>query len=229
MPVDRPSTPGVRLRGFQRRTAHEAARDELRHAILNGDLAPGTPLVLADLADSLGTSKTPVREAIRDLATEGLVDFGAYKSAVVHAPSLEEAREIYELREVLEIMALRAAAPLLTDEALDVAEELCDRMDATEDLAQWTDLNRQFHATLTRPAPSQRLRSIVDSLRDASASQVARSIRQNGVDMGVANREHRTILEALRRGDVDSAAAGQAQHLHSTLAAIEELERAPSA
>lgn len=214
------------LADLNRRTAHEAAREELRHAILSGDLAPGTPLILANLAEQLGISKTPVREAIRDLATEGLIDFGAYRSAVVHVPTLTDAREIYELRGVLEGMAIRAAAPSLTVADLDSAEILCDLMDDQQDLAEWTELNRQFHAILTRPAPSARLRGLVDSLRDAAAPQVARSIRHGGVDVAVANAEHRQILGALRAGDVEAAINWQTQHLNSTLSAIEAFEQA---
>jgi DNA-binding GntR family transcriptional regulator len=223
-----PSVEQVRphLADLNRRTAHEAAREELRHAILSGDLAPGTPLILANLADQLGISKTPVREAIRDLATEGLIDFGAYRSAVVHVPTLADAREIYELRGVLEGMAIRAAAPSLTLADLDAAHALCDRMDDERDMAQWTELNRQFHAILTRPAPSARLRGLVDSLRDAAAAQVARSIRHGGVDVAVANSEHRRILGALRAGDVEAAIDWQTRHLNSTLSAIEAFERA---
>src|SRR5690606_23944455 len=149
------------------------------------------PLVLADLAAELGVSRTPIREAIRDLATEGLVDFDAYRSAYVHVPTIEEAREIYELRIVLESLAVRAAVPLITEQALDAAEALCDQMDAAHGTGEWADLNRRFHAELMNPIPKGRLRGIVTSLRDASAPQVARSIRAGELDVSVANAEHR--------------------------------------
>jgi DNA-binding GntR family transcriptional regulator len=217
------------LTGLNRRTAHEAVRDVLRHAILNGDLAPDTPLILTEIAEQLGVSRTPVREAIRDLATEGLVDFDAYRSAYVHVPTVDEAREIYELRIVLEGLAVRAAVPAITDRELDRAEELCDAMDATNDTAEWAELNRQFHATLMGAVASKRLGSIVGSLRDASAPQVARSIRAGGVDMSTANAEHRALLASFREGNVEAAVERQTVHLHSTLRALEEFEDARAA
>lgn len=198
----------------------------LRQAILSGELAPDTPLVLADLAERLGVSRTPIREAIRDLATEGLVDFDAYRSAYVHVPTIDEAREIYELRIVLEGMAVRAAVPAITPTALDAAAELCDAMDRSRDTGEWADLNRRFHAVLMDSAPQKRLRGIVASLRDASAPQVARSIRAGELATDTANAEHRAILDAFRSGDVEKAVEWQSVHLRSTLRALEEFEAA---
>lgn len=198
----------------------------LRQAILSGELVPDTPLVLADLAERLGVSRTPIREAIRDLATEGLVDFDAYRSAYVHVPTIDEAREIYELRIVLEGMAVRAAVPAITPTALDAAAELCDAMDRSRDTGEWADLNRRFHAVLMDSAPQKRLRGIVASLRDASAPQVARSIRAGELATDTANAEHRAILDAFRSGDVEKAVEWQSVHLRSTLRALEEFEAA---
>lgn len=223
-PSSASAPPLPELAGVNRRTAHEAARDVLRHAILSGVLAPDTPLVLADLAERLGVSRTPVREAIRDLATEGLVDFDAYRSAYVHVPTVEEAREIYELRIVLEGMAVRAAVPATSTSELDRAEALCDAMDAASDTGEWTELNRQFHAVLMDAVTAKRLRAMVANLRDASAPQVARSIRAGGVDTAAANAEHRELLKAFRAGDVEKAVECQTVHLRSTLNALEQFE-----
>lgn len=214
--------------GVTRRTAHVEVRDVLRQAILSGELAPDTPLVLADLAERLGVSRTPIREAIRDLATEGLVDFDAYRSAYVHVPTIDEAREIYELRILLEGLAVRAAVPAINAVALDAAEELCDAMDAAQDTGEWADLNRRFHAVLMDSAPQRRLRGIVAGLRDASAPQVARSIRAGELETAAANAEHRKILTSFRAGDVEKAVEWQSVHLRSTLRALEEFEAARS-
>src|SRR5215211_2717340 len=91
------------------RTAQERVVETLRHAILGGVLEPGTPLILSELSERLGVSRTPIREAMRELAAEDLVDFDSYRSAVVHTPTLEEAREIYELRLALDPIAVRKA------------------------------------------------------------------------------------------------------------------------
>ncbi|MBO3089196.1 GntR family transcriptional regulator [Cellulomonas dongxiuzhuiae] len=207
-----------------RRTAHEAVREELRHAILSGELAPGTPLVLTDIAEQLGTSRTPVREAIRDLVGEGLVDFDAYRTAVVHTPTLAGARETYEIRIVLEEMATRSAVGSCTAADLERAEALCDAMDATTDVGEWTELNRQFHAVLMTTVESRLLRSMIGGLRDASAVQVALALRAGGLGMREANEEHRALLQAFRDRDPEAAVERQTEHLRSTLRAVEAYE-----
>jgi DNA-binding GntR family transcriptional regulator len=94
-------------------------------------------------------------------------------------------------------------------------------MERTADTAEWAELNRQFHAALLESVGSRRLRTLVATLRDASAAQVALSIRAGGIHVEQANREHRAILDAFRGRDEDAAVAHQTQHLRTTLASIE--------
>jgi len=211
------------LGDVRRQTAHQLVREQLRLAILGGKLAPGTPLVLSDLSEQLGTSRTPIREAIRDLATEGLVDFDAYRSPVVHAPTLTEAREIYELRLVLEPLGVKSAMPTLTEEHFDAAQTLHEEMiRATGDVGTWVELNRQFHAIFTGVVASNRLRAVIGSLRDAAAVQVAQSIWMTRDRMESGNTEHGRILAAYRKRDVEAASKETRIHLQATLEVIEE-------
>ena len=210
------------LGDVRRQTAHQLVREQLRLAILRGSLAPGTPLVLSDLSDQLGTSRTPIREAIRDLATEGLVDFDAFRSPVVHTPTLVEAREIYDLRLVLEPMGVKTAMDQLTDEHLDRAQAFHDEMLAASDVGEWVELNRQFHAIFTSVVRSSRLRAVMASLRDAAAAQVAQSIWASRERMSSGNEEHKRILEAYRARDAELAARETQVHLLTTLKTVEE-------
>jgi DNA-binding GntR family transcriptional regulator len=214
------------LGDVQRRTAHEHVVERLRSAILGGALAPGTPLVLSDLAARMRVSRTPIREAIRDLATEGLVDFDSYRSAVVHVPTLAEAQEVYDLRLVLEPIAVRRAIDSLTDEDLARARELHERMLATGDVGAWVPLNRDFHATLLEPAGSPRLLSMIRSLRDAAAIHVALSLRAEVSQLADSNEEHARLLDAYARRDADAAADLTGKHLRSTLDIVQAYERA---
>lgn len=208
-----------------RRTAYEEVLDRLRRAILGGVLAPGTPLVLSELSTQLGVSRTPIREAIRDLASEGLVDFDAYRSSTVHVPTLAEAEEVYELRLTLEPIAVRRAVPRISDAEVADARELHERMLKTDDVGTWVELNRDFHALLTRPADSPRLLSIIASLRNAAAIQVALSIRATITQLVGGNEDHEHIIEAYASRAVEAAVDLTQQHLRSTLAVIEAYER----
>jgi DNA-binding GntR family transcriptional regulator len=217
------------LGGIPRQTAHEQVLEQLRGAILGGALAPGTPLVLAELSTQLGVSRTPIREAIRDLAGEGLVDFDSYRSSIVHAPTLAEAQEVYELRLVLEPLGVRRAVERISDEQIARATTVHKTMLRTSDLGAWVQLNRDFHAILLEPADSPRLLAIITSLRNAAAIQVALSIRAEVSQLDDANREHGLILGAYRKRDADRAVELTGRHLRSTLEIIEAYERAESA
>lgn len=208
-----------------RRTAHEEVLERLRKAILGGVLPPGTPLVLSELSMRLGVSRTPIREAIRDLAADRLVDFDAYRSAIVHEPTLAEAREIYNLRLTLEPIAVREAVLRITDAEIEEAATLQREMVAVEDVATWVELNRRFHAVLLDATTSPRLLSILCALRDAAAIQVALSIQARPAQMPDGNKEHARIVEAFRARDAPRAVQLTEQHLRSTLEAIEAYER----
>lgn len=206
-------------------TAQRRVVDTLRRAILGGGLSPGTPLVLATLSASLGVSRTPIREAIRELATEGLVDFDSFRSATVHTPTLEEAREIYKLRLLLDPLAVREAVVRIAPQALDRAQALHDAMLATDDVGEWVDANREFHGVLLDAADSPWLIRIIDTLRDAAAIQVALSLRVSPSHIADANADHSQILAAFKKHDADAAAELTERHLRATLEIIEGYER----
>lgn len=213
------------LGGIPRRTAHEQVLEQLRGAILGGSLTPGTPLVLSELSAQLGVSRTPIREAIRDLTAEGLVDFDSYRSSVVHTPTLAEAQEVYELRLLLEPVAVRRAVQLFSDRQLTRARAVHKAMLATRDLGAWVQLNSEFHANLLEAADSPRLLGIVAALRNAAAIQVSLSLRAEGSQLDAANREHGLILDAYAEHDAEGAVQLTCGHLRSTLEVIERYER----
>ncbi|MBK5232126.1 MAG: GntR family transcriptional regulator [Thermoleophilia bacterium] len=212
------------LEGVLRQTTHASVLETLRKAILSGDLPSGTPLVQADLSVLLGVSKTPIREAIRDLASEGLIDFDSYRSSVVHTPTLEEAREIYELRLTLEPLAIRKAAESVPETNLDLAGELIEQMKAIDDPGEWIEMNGRFHGLLSDKTKQPRLNGIIVGLRNASAIQVAWSLKASPGQMARANQDHIEILEAYRARDVDAAIALSRRHMLATLEAIEATE-----
>ncbi|MQA95279.1 MAG: FCD domain-containing protein [Streptosporangiales bacterium] len=217
------------LLGFAqpRRTTHQFVRETLRRAILGGALAGGARLVQTDIAEQLQVSTTPVREALRDLAADGLIRFDPHRGAVVRELDLAELMEIYEIRKALEPLAIRKAAKRITPEQLAEAEALQDKMDAETDPGAWTELNGRFHRVLESASGAARLESIVKTVQDASAIYVAHCLDVQPARMRGGNREHRRLIAALRAGDGDRAARVLVEHLDKTLKSILASDKAP--
>jgi DNA-binding GntR family transcriptional regulator len=200
-------------------TAHEFVCGTVRNAILSGRLAAGTRLVQAKLADELQVSTTPVREALRDLAAEGLIRLDPHRGAVVRGVDTVEMQEIYDLRLVLEPYCMQRAATHITEAELREAQALQDRMDTCADqVAEWVELNRRFHEILTDACRSPRLIGMLKGLRDASAVYVGLGIRTapaHNRDSG--NADHRVLLSAFREQDPEAAARAIRNHLYGTM------------
>ncbi len=200
------------------RTAHSYAYEALRNKILTGELRPGTQLIQANLAKDLGVSMTPVREALRDLATEGLVTLLPHKGAAVTTLDLEDAKEIHTIRLKLEPDATRLAVDHVTLDVLNRAEELYTALSETAD-HRWVVCNRDFHKLLISPAPAPRLVGILSSLLEAAALYVPLAISHRvGPDPQL---EHRAILDAYLRRDAEAAAEAVAAHIRSSIHSLE--------
>lgn len=209
------------------RTTPEMIVGALREAIIRGVLAGGTVLRQDELASQFGVSRIPVREALRQLDAEGLVVVRPHRGAVVSELSAEEAGEIYEMRIALEVMALRAALPHLTDADLELAERVLDELDQTTNPERWSELNREFHRILYAPARRPRLFALISSLR-ANVDRYTRIYISVMERRETSQREHRSILEACRRRDSAAALAALDEHLgraQAELAAYLQHER----
>ena len=201
-------------------TATEYARSVLRTWILNGDLPGGTRLVQSEIASALGVSTTPVREALRGLASEGMLRFDELRGAVVEGIDQADYLEIYELRLLLEPWGIRRAASGFTDAHAAVATDLCDRMEVCVDSAEWASLNRAFHGNILEAFPA-RLQSFLRMLQDGATRYVAVSLVLEEEQRQKANQEHRELLDALVAGDGEQAAAIVRAHLLSTMAVFD--------
>lgn len=203
-------------------TTHGFVLQALRDGILDGSVAGGTRLIQADLARELDVSITPVREALRDLATEGLVVFDPHRGFRVRTLNLAEVQELYELRMTLEPLTVRRVAESVSDDQLDRAEELREAMEHATNVSEWSELNRQFHAVLVEGDRGSRLAQIVDGLRDSASAYVGLSLSASPERITESDREHAQLIELYRRKDIDGAVALTVQHLHTTLSTIEE-------
>jgi DNA-binding GntR family transcriptional regulator len=201
-------------------TAHEFVHDTLRRAILSGALPGGVRLVQADIASQLSVSTTPVREALRDLAAEGLVVFRAHIGAVVRELDFEELVELYDIRKALEPLAIQRAAARITPDELAAAAALAKAMEQESEPAAWAALNRTFHGVLEDAAQASFIRTVLKGVQDIAAIYVAHSLIIEPGRITSGNEEHRAMLEALGRGDGDTASAILVEHLDSTLQAV---------
>jgi DNA-binding GntR family transcriptional regulator len=206
-----------RLGGEQIRTAHSAVKTRLRRGIISGEIPAGTRLVQADLAKMLAVSVTPVREAIRDLVSEGIVDFDQFRGATVHMPSVTELDEVYELRRLLVPEAVRSGVAKITRSELEQAEALAAEMKITVDPAGWIDLNRRFHGVLDGASRRPHLQDFLARLADISALYVGVSIGGNEGRRGRADRDHMQLVDMYKRGDEDGAVEVALFHLEDTV------------
>lgn len=200
-------------------TASGYVTDELRARILTGALSQGSRLEQQALADEIGVSVIPVREALRRLEADGLVQIYPRRGAFVTQLSLPDLMEINSIREPLEELAIRLAAPNLTEARLQELSELNERMKqlaANARPALWGQLNRDWHFTLYGFGNSRLLLELLGLLWDRS--RLYRQVNAGRPENRLKSvGEHAEVLRRLRSGD--SAAAGQLIRRHIRRAA----------
>jgi DNA-binding GntR family transcriptional regulator len=202
-----------------RSPAPDVVSGELRRAILDGELEAGAQLKQDEVAEKFGVSRIPVREALKQLAAEGLVTFHPNRGAVVSSLSLEEVLEMLEIRSALECRALRLAIPNMVDEDFDELSGILAEYDEEPSAPKWGEMNWRFHEALYAPCHLPKLLAMID----ANYGHVGRFTRtQVSLAAGKERpqREHRQILDACRRGDVDAAVRVLEEHIAHTQKSI---------
>jgi DNA-binding GntR family transcriptional regulator len=194
-------------------TAHEFARETLRRAILRGKLAGGARLVQADLAAHLRVSTTPIREALRDLATEGLIVLDRHRGGLVRQLSRGEMEDIAMLRSLLEPTAVSMAVERISEAELDAAEALCRRMIQVTDVGAWLELNRKFHYIFHDATRSFRMSLILRSLQDAASVYVGQVQYGYPEIRRESNLQHAALVKAARARDKNEATRIQTTHV----------------
>lgn len=204
------------------RTTQATVTEYVRQAILSGQLPGGTRLLQSDLAEALNVSITPVREALRELNTQGLVELDAFRGAVVHIPTLVELEEIYEMRAVLIPLSVRRGMARITAQEFDQIEALLGQMEATTDQAQWVDMNRNFHNLLDEAAKATQLREVLRRLSDLSAIYVHLSFTEKPLQKEESEQEHREIFAAYKQKNEQVAIDLTLSHIYATLEAARD-------
>jgi DNA-binding GntR family transcriptional regulator len=187
-------------------TAQELVLASVRKAILSGVMSPGARLRQEELAEVFGTSRIPVREALRALEYEGLVTSEPHRGFTVTALDADDVEEVYDLRILLESDAVRLALPLLTDDDLEELEELFRVMQAAETPDAQLAARERFYLRLYSVTGRPRLVGLIMRLRQ----EVARVLRWATIKHSSSIHEH--FFEAVRVGDADRAVAHLAGH-----------------
>jgi DNA-binding GntR family transcriptional regulator len=215
--------------GVENLTLWQRVYEHLRTAILEGRLEPGTELTEVALAEQLGVSRGPLREAIGRLAAEGLVSVSPRRGAVVRSLSKEEFLQLYQVREALERMAMQLAVLRLTDEEFDGLTALNEEMAAHaagNKVEAFFEANLAFHARLLEASGNEKLQELYRQLLGQLGRYRLRSLTLRG-NLQRSVSEHKTILRAARRGDAERAAQLMAEHIRvpqRRAMALEEVE-----
>lgn len=208
--------------------ARSVIEETLRSAILDGRIPCGAALRQQDLADLFGVSRMPVREALRQLEAQSLLNVIAHKGAVV-APLVQgDAVETYSLRILLESEALRLSIPLLEDADIEQAALYIDELETERDYAEIGRLNRLFHMTLYSRAPNRRLLMLVED----GLNEEERFLRFNLEAMGLgklSQDDHRALLRAAQDRDVEQSVTFLAHHLNRAVEVITRYLNSPEA
>lgn len=200
---------------LENRTLREQVADHLREEILSNRLASGSELGEVALAKSLGISRGPLREALGQLAAEGLVTIVPRRGAVVKRFSRQDFIDAYEVREALESLAIKLAVPRLTHRDKAELHEMCARMEkAAEegDTDLFFDINRDFHARLVHASGNKKLEEVHGQLVMQMGRLMKKSVElRGGTEQSAA--EHARILQAIDAGDPVLAARLLEEHI----------------
>ena len=198
---------------LDRTTTANRATETIRNAILSGELAAGQTIRQEVLAASLGISRVPLREALRQLEGEGFVSSSPHRGVVVAELSLDDLREISEVRIALETHLLRLAIPLHDAASLKRAQAAIDAIDVAPDtLERWGEFNWTFHEALYLPANRPRTLDLVRTYH-------AHSERYLRIHISVlkykekGQQEHRQLLKAVREKNVARATELMRKHV----------------
>jgi DNA-binding GntR family transcriptional regulator len=194
----------------------QAVVEALRESILSGERPAGSRLNLDEIAEELGVSRMPVREALKQLETEGLVTIYPHRGVEVSELTLDDIEEIFGIRTLLERGAITRAIPNLTLSELEAMREVLTKMDSVSGHgSEWMELNARFHSIINEACGWPRLVEMINILR-ANVDRYLRTYwRVKGYQK--PQQQHWAIYEACRERDVDKAEAILTEHFEDTL------------
>ena len=216
---------------LQRSTLHEQTYQALRDSIVSGELAPGQRLIEMQIAEQLQVSRTPIREAIRQLQREELVTADEMGWLRVTTVSAKEAAHLYDCRLALETLAVTGACENATDTQLKAiadlvaqAEKLLKRKASKSDSSQLLEIDYQFHRTIAKSSGNSCLVSLLDQVFGKMALLRVQTTRHNPRVLEIRT-EHQRLYEAIAQRNIPAATQEIRSHLSASKArVVQELE-----
>lgn len=215
----------IRLEGYQ--PLREMVFEVLREAIMSGQLPPGERLMEVQLAEEMGVSRTPVREAIRRLELDGFVVMVPRKGAYVAGMSVKDVISVFEIRTSLERLAASLAAERMSETELEDLERLLVELSETweeGDVEHWAELDSRFHEQIYRATKNERLVQMMNNIfeqinryRMICLAQI--EVRQNSLE------EHKKLLEAIAERNPAKAKVAASEHIENTQNSLLEILR----
>ena len=194
----------------------------LRRAILKGELIPGERLMEITLADKLGVSRTPIREAIRKLELEGLVVMAPRKGAKVASITERDLNDVLEVRKGMEVLAISLACKRITGEELEkleTIEQSFQKLIESGNLTELAEMDVKFHDTIYQATNNQRLVQLLNNLREQMYRYRMEYLKDIAVRRTLAE-EHKAICRALRERDEQQAEQYVSIHIDNQQKAI---------
>jgi DNA-binding GntR family transcriptional regulator len=201
----------------------DALIERLRKAILTGEIpADGAPIRVAELEAKYGVSQTPIREALRQLEVEALVERKPRRGVWPAAMSLSQLDELYDLRRLIEISVARRAVPLHDEETLeelDADVELLDLIFSTAQRDEFEEVHLRFHKNLLHPGSTGEIERVLAGIwqRTGRYVRLAMTAFHSGP---VGQSQHHSLAQLCRKGDADGVAAELERHLNLTQKSI---------
>lgn len=202
------------LKDIKRKPLNTIVYENLKNAIISGEIEPGTQLKENEIAQQLNVSSTPVREAFSRLASAGLIKIIPYRGAVVQSFSDKEMEEVYACREALEVLVVQLAIHNIDDEGIRILQELVDQSSNTADATEFFEINTNIHNTLLNYANNQMLEKLLSQisemiLHDRNISSYSLHRKQQ------IYREHNDIVEAIKEKDIVRAETAIRTHIRN--------------
>lgn len=202
--------------------------DEIRRAVLDGEMLPGTRVGQEWLAAKFGASRIPVREALRQLQSEGLVVLAPNRGGWIADVTSQESIEVYKIREVLEPLAISESVPRLTDEDIASLEATMQRLERVGSVQEYIPLDREFHLKTYSRAPMPHLRDMIERYWNSTQHFrrwfVKDSLAKDGLPF--SDPQHLMLMEAIRSRDADAASTLVRLHIRRTRLLIETMVNA---
>lgn len=193
---------------------NKQAYEYLLEAILSNQLPPGSPIIETEVATALNTSRTPVREALKELEKDGLVSHYPLKGTFVSEITPYDVEEIFSLRIMLEVCALQLAINKITDADLDKIETMFSLLDENSSREDYSVADKSLHALIVDKAGNVRLRQFLNTL-NAQIERFRRMAAMEPTRMSSSKKEHLEIVNTLRQRDLKSCEETLKRHLNN--------------